>query len=75
MTTTKKNAHKPPTKQFLAVWGEGYEKVHGARKGISFFREELGYGEDAINKVKRLRKGQVADLTDLSGVHVVVRMK
>jgi len=75
MTATKKTTHKTPTKQFLTVWGEGYERVHGGRKGISFFREELGYSEDAISKVKKLRKGQVADLTDPSGVHIVVRMK
>ena len=59
---------------FVAYWGEGYSPEQTATVGVEYFTPERGYGEDELNAILALEPLQVADLSDLSGAHVITRI-
>ena len=60
---------------YLCVWGQGYAKQFDALRDASFFCESNGYCESMIKAVNALNIGESIDLSDLSGVHTVKRIK
>lgn len=60
---------------YLCVWGQGYEKQFEAPRDASFFCENNGYCESIIKAVSALKIGESIDMSDLSGVHTVKRIK
>lgn len=59
---------------FLAYWGEGYGNPHMENVGLAFFNDTNGYAADDISRIVSLRVGETVDLTDLSGIHTVLRI-
>ena len=59
---------------FLAYWGEGYGGDQTATVGVEYFTPARGYGADELNAILELDPLQVADLSDLSGAHVIIRI-
>lgn len=60
---------------YLCVWGKGYEKQFEALRDSSFFCEMNGYCENMIKAVNELNVNERLDLSDLSGVHTIKRIK
>lgn len=61
---------------YLCYWGEGYgDKPKVELHGMSSFTEEKGYDEEDLEKVKRLNIGEAVNLTRLSDIHYVLRVK
>lgn len=60
--------------KYMAYWGERYsQKIDLIDQ--SFFSEENGYTVNDIATIEALPLYGVADLTDLSGVHIVTRVE
>ena len=66
--------HINQTKQFLLVWSEGYEAEEVIEIGQDSFTDDNGYRQEDIDAIHALKIGQVLDLSDLGGNHVVTRI-
>lgn len=66
--------HINQTKQFLLVWSEGYEAEEAIEIGQDSFTDDNGYRQEDIDAIHALKIGQVLDLSDLGGNHVVTRI-
>jgi|CryBogDrversion2_5_1035270.scaffolds.fasta_scaffold00922_8 hypothetical protein len=61
-------------KQFVAYWGEGYTqevKIFTLAEMIPLYEDD----PDWIESFDELQEGEVIDLSDLSGIHYVLRVK
>ena len=66
------------TRRYLCIWDAGYlgfqPKPKVRHVGIGHFREDMGYDDESIARVEALPCYQSADLSDPSGIHIVVRL-
>lgn len=60
---------------YECVWGAGYHAGGDELRDLSFFCEDNGYDAANLARVSELAVGETADLTDLSGVHTVTRIR
>jgi hypothetical protein len=61
--------------KFVAYWGEGYGISTAEIHPLAWFSEDCGYTPANIWHLSNLKIGESADLTDLSGVHYVMRVE
>lgn len=62
-----------PTRKFNCSWTNGYDP-HGEVVDGNWFKDDRGYDDEHLEKIRDLEVGETADLSDLSGTHVVVRL-
>lgn len=62
-------------KRYEAYWGSGYFKKGKKIVSPKFFTQSNGYTPQDIHKIKTMSKGKKTNLSDLSGTHIVKRIK
>lgn len=65
---------------FFGIWGEGYAQKDGVfpltgNMTMDAIKDEHGYTEESVAAIEQLNVGESYDCTDLSGMHVVVRVR
>jgi hypothetical protein len=59
---------------FLCYWGDGYGLPTHEVHALQWFTTDCGYQPSDIWAMSELAIGEPLDLTDLSGLHFVVRV-
>lgn len=59
---------------YLCHWGDGYVEADDTEHNAGFFTADNGYDPESLAKIGALAVGEVADLSDMSGVHTVTRL-
>ena len=63
-------------KKFIAYWGDGYGEPYAEIfKGTEKIAENYGYSTQAREALERIEVLQQLDLSDISGIHCIVRVK
>lgn len=62
-------------KQFTCYWDDGYSFPQTTKELIKFFSEDNGYDLDTIAEIASLSIGQIVDLSDPSGIHIIERIE
>lgn len=61
-------------REFICIWGTGYDPKEPETTDINYFGPDRGYTIDDFQRIADLEPGQAVTFND-SGVHTVVRIK